>query len=46
MQIAQIMIRQARLQPCRILAFRQVEPFTLNVARQVGGFVKSHPDIH
>ncbi len=45
-QIARVMIRQARLQPCRILPFREVEPFTLNLARQVGEFLKSHPDIH
>ena len=45
-EIAEVMIRRARLQPCRLLPFRAVEPFTLNVARQVGRFIQSHPDIH
>lgn len=45
-EITQIMIRQARLPRCRLLPFRQVEPFTLSVARRVGRFVESHRDIH
>jgi hypothetical protein len=45
-EIAAVMVRQARLQPCRFLPFREVEPFTLNVARQVGRFIRAHPDIH
>ncbi len=45
-EIAEVMIRQARLQPCRLLLFRQVEPFTLNVARGLGRFIESHPGIH
>ncbi len=45
-EIAEAMIRQARLQPCQLLPFRGVEPFTLNVALQVGRFIKSRPDIH
>ena len=45
-EIVEVMIRQARLQSCTLLPFRLIEPFTLNVARQVGGFVKSHPEIH
>lgn len=45
-EIAEVMIRQARLQPCRLLIFRQVEPFTLNVARVLGRFIETHPTIH
>lgn len=45
-EITQIMIRDARLPACRLLPFRQAEPFTLHVARRVGRFLQSHRDIH
>ncbi len=45
-EITRIMIRDARLPSCRLLPFRQAEPFTLHVARRVGRFIGSQRDIH
>lgn len=45
-EIVGVMIGQARLQSWRLLPFRLVEPFTLNVARQVGRFIEGHRNIH
>ncbi|MGC8490541.1 MAG: hypothetical protein ACP5SH_02275 [Syntrophobacteraceae bacterium] len=45
-EITQIMIRDARLPSCRLLPFRQAEPFTLHVARRVGRFLQSRREIH
>jgi hypothetical protein len=43
--VADVMIRAARLQSTEILPFRQIEPLTLNTARQVAAFLKPRRDI-
>lgn len=44
--VAEVMIRAARLQSTVILPFREIEPYTLNAARQVAAFLKARSDIH
>jgi hypothetical protein len=39
-EIAQVLIRVARLDTVEFIPTRQIEPITLNVARQVGDFLK------
>jgi hypothetical protein len=43
--VAEVMIRVARLESTELLPFREIEPMTLNAARQVGEFLKSRPNI-
>jgi len=44
--IAEVMIRVAHLESTELLPIREIEPITLNAARQVGEFLKSRPDVH
>jgi hypothetical protein len=44
-EVAGVMIRVSRLQSTEILPIAEIEPITLNAARQVGEFLRSKPGI-